>query len=220
MGQFPDDRCDDKVRVIQGFHMDTRGWNDIAYSFVVCPHGNVFEGRGWGVRTAAQGTNAGNSHFHAVCFLGGKGDPVTDAAKAAISAVRAELVRRLPRATDVKPHSWFHSTACPGPALRIWLARKGYEAVSEKESQPVPPRPQVKTPAPAPKPADSLPDTEDDDLPVIAKGPDKPDQYVTDLGSFKRHITQAERGDLIKVLKYVEVAHQATLDAIPTVESA
>jgi hypothetical protein len=48
-------KCAGRVRGIQRFHMDTRGWLDIAYSFLVCVHGYVFAARGYGVRTAATG---------------------------------------------------------------------------------------------------------------------------------------------------------------------
>jgi hypothetical protein len=79
MGTFPHDQCDDKVRGIQAFHMDGRGWSDIAYNALVCPHGYVYEGRGPGVRSAANGTDAGNDADVAVCYLGGEGDPCTGA---------------------------------------------------------------------------------------------------------------------------------------------
>lgn len=56
------------VRQIQRFHMDTRGWNDIAYSFLVDPSGLIFEGRGVGV---AGGHTAGdNTSSHAICLMG------------------------------------------------------------------------------------------------------------------------------------------------------
>ena len=48
MGVFPHTACPSKVRGIQAFHMDSRGWSDIAYNAIVCPHGYVFEGRGPG----------------------------------------------------------------------------------------------------------------------------------------------------------------------------
>lgn len=122
MGSFPHDTCDDKVRTIQAFHMDTRGWADIAYNFVVCPHGYTFEGRGWGRRSAANGTNPGNDAYHAVCFLGGVGDTFTDQAKGQFVACRDEWVRLYGRAADVRPHSYFLQTECPGPAIRDWIA--------------------------------------------------------------------------------------------------
>jgi hypothetical protein len=37
--------CAARLRAIQAFHMDTNGWNDIGYAWVVCRHGDVFQGR-------------------------------------------------------------------------------------------------------------------------------------------------------------------------------
>src|SRR5687767_4703415 len=76
-------QCAAKVRSIQKFHMDSRGWADIAYSALYCGHGYVFEGRGLGKRTAAQGTNSGNDHYYALCYLGGENDGFPEAAKTA-----------------------------------------------------------------------------------------------------------------------------------------
>jgi hypothetical protein len=35
------------TKSIQAFHMTTRGWNDIAYNWLVAPDGTKIEGRGW-----------------------------------------------------------------------------------------------------------------------------------------------------------------------------
>lgn len=121
--------CPARVRGIQNFHMDTRGWSDIAYNFIVCKHGAVFEGRGYGIRSAGQGTNAGNDGYHAVCFLGddtaGR-DDVTDTGREALGEIIRALHTRYPHARDVQPHSHFHQTACPGDDLRTWVAVKGW----------------------------------------------------------------------------------------------
>lgn len=101
--------------------MNVRRWEDIAYSFIVCPHGFVFEGRGWGVRSAANGTDYSNSHFHAVCYLGGVGDTYTDVAKTAMCEVIREGRRRYPGGFGIRPHSTFKSTDCPGNVIRSWL---------------------------------------------------------------------------------------------------
>lgn len=122
IGAHPHAACADRVQSIQRFHMDTRGWNDIAYNFVVCPHGSVYEGRGWGARSAANGTQMANEHYHAVCYLGGEGDPFTSAAKSAIVQAVAESRRRYPAGSAVVPHSVFRPTACPGDVIRRWLA--------------------------------------------------------------------------------------------------
>ncbi|XP_041464804.1 peptidoglycan-recognition protein LB-like isoform X2 [Lytechinus variegatus] len=39
--------CCKMMRSIQDFHMDVRGWDDIAYSFLVGEDGLVYRGRGW-----------------------------------------------------------------------------------------------------------------------------------------------------------------------------
>lgn len=120
MGAFPHTACDDKVRGIQNYHMNNQGWADIAYSHLVCPHGYIFEGRKWGVRTAANGTNHGNTYYHAICYLGGEGDPFTAEAKAALK----EYIGRHKSVygDEVRPHSFFKATACPGNVIRKWLA--------------------------------------------------------------------------------------------------
>ena len=56
------------VRAIQAYHMDVRGWQDIAYSFLVDDDGSIYEGRGAGV---VGGHTAGhNSKSHAICLMG------------------------------------------------------------------------------------------------------------------------------------------------------
>jgi len=39
--------CAPIVRSIQNHHMNTNGWLDIGYNFLVCEDGNIYEGRGW-----------------------------------------------------------------------------------------------------------------------------------------------------------------------------
>lgn len=57
------------MRAIQNYHMDVRGWSDIAYNFVIDPHDlKVYEGRGWGVRPGAQKSH--NTGTWAVCVMG------------------------------------------------------------------------------------------------------------------------------------------------------
>jgi hypothetical protein len=108
-------RCATIVRAYQAFHMDQRGWQDIAYSSLVCPHGVRYEGRGLDVRTAAQGTTVGNDTSHATCYIAGDGDPLTDPAKAAY----ADEGRRLQGLK--RGHRDWKPTACPGNPLYAWV---------------------------------------------------------------------------------------------------
>jgi hypothetical protein len=118
--------CAGRVRAIQRYHIEEQGWLDVAYSHVFCGHGYVFVGRGFGVRSAANGTAEANDRYFAVCFLGddsaGRAD-VTLEARQALEQLLGEYRRRYPRATEVRPHSDFVATACPGDELRALISR-------------------------------------------------------------------------------------------------
>lgn len=129
------ERCAGRVRGAQNYHMDEKGWADIAYNWLVCKHGYVFVGRGWGVRSAAQGTDDGNDQFHAVCFLGNDTDNRSDVTKHgryALLQLLARNIERVPTADEIRPHNYFHDTPCPGHELesfaRNTLAALQYEA--------------------------------------------------------------------------------------------
>jgi hypothetical protein len=118
--------CAGRVRAMQRFHIEGREWLDVAYNHVFCGHGFVFAGRGFGIRSAANGTTEGNDRYFAVCFLGddsvGRAD-VTPQARQALRLLLAEYRRRYPKATEIRPHSYFVATACPGDELRALISR-------------------------------------------------------------------------------------------------
>lgn len=134
LGNYRHDSCAGRVRSIQNYHMDHNGWSDIAYSFLVCIHGTVFEGRGPGIRTAANGTNDANAHYYAGCIIIGPGDPLTDQAKAGWLEGRSWLQGAGGAGSETPPHSQLFSTACPGDAFRNWNIGDFHAAVI-----PVPP---------------------------------------------------------------------------------
>lgn len=140
MGLFPHSACPGKVRQIQDYHMDVKGWVDVAYSTLVCPHGAIFEGRGWGNRTAANGTNAGNAGSYAHCYLGGQGDPFTHDGK--IGMATAFRLARVHGGAG--PRQWNHrdwkATECPGDTIAAFV-RAGLPAPAV-ETQPVTPLPE------------------------------------------------------------------------------
>jgi len=110
----------DQVKKIQALHQNDRGWNDIAYNFLVGDTGQLYEGRGFGNRSAAQGGNSrqeinyNNKHYVAVCWLGGSNPTDKPSAKA------VESVKWLYEQVggELRPHSSFKQTACPGDAWR------------------------------------------------------------------------------------------------------
>ncbi|MCP5035017.1 MAG: peptidoglycan-binding domain-containing protein [Actinomycetia bacterium] len=106
------------VRSIQDFHMDNKGWSDIAYSFLIDPaDGTVYEGRGAGIRGGH--TFGHNSSSHGICVLG---NFEVSALPAGLVVTVAQLVRHghgrgwWPSQLS-GGHRDVRATACPGHNL-------------------------------------------------------------------------------------------------------
>lgn len=116
-------KCSGLVRGIQNFHMDSRRWSDIAYNFLVCPHGYVFEGRGLNVINAANGTKEGNRTSHGIMWLAGDGNVFNLEEKQAFKdcvLLVAYLLSSFSANSSI-PHSDHHPTQCPGNDRRNWI---------------------------------------------------------------------------------------------------
>lgn len=128
--------CAGRVRGIQRFHLDSRKWNDIAYNFLVCKHGFIFEGRGLDVKSAA--TGADNSHTVAVCFLGddtAHRDDVTVKGRQALVEITRWLQGRRQSIRLYRGHRDFMPTTCPGDEIYKYVRGQvfaGQVAADEK----------------------------------------------------------------------------------------
>jgi hypothetical protein len=116
------DSCDNKVRGIQDSHMDGNGWSDIAYNFLACPHGYVFEGRGLNRRSSANGDEDVNTDWYAVCCLwgsesGSAPQALFTAARDAIDHCRANGGA----GNALRGHRDLNQTDCPGDQLYAWV---------------------------------------------------------------------------------------------------
>lgn len=131
-----------QVRGIQAFHMDTRGYADIGYSFLVDDEGTIYEGRGWGVQGGH--TNGWNSRSHAVCAILGDGQQPTPQMLAGLRWCHDEHDRRYGRGFH-RSHRDVNSTSCPGDILHGWM----------QAGMPTGPAPAPAPPAP-PIPADQV----------------------------------------------------------------
>ncbi len=110
------------LRNIQRYHMEQKGYGDIAYHFLIDPSGRVFDGRSlrW------QGAHAGGSNNVrniGICLLG---DFDREAPTRAALTALAELTRGLRTqygiaGRDVLGHGELKTTACPGRHLASWL---------------------------------------------------------------------------------------------------
>jgi peptidoglycan recognition protein len=67
-GCYDQASCSAIVRSYQNHHMDTNGWPDIGYNFLVGEDGNVYKGRGW----TRAGAHAPGYNYNSigVCFIG------------------------------------------------------------------------------------------------------------------------------------------------------
>ena len=114
----------DTVRGIQRDHMDSKGWGDIGYHFLIDPAGRVIEGRElvWQGAHAGGQNNIGNV---GICLLGNfDEDQPTRAAIGSLDRLVLELQQKLgiPR-FNVRPHRAWKETACPGRHLMPWFTR-------------------------------------------------------------------------------------------------
>ncbi|MFH2203453.1 MAG: peptidoglycan recognition family protein [Elusimicrobiota bacterium] len=108
----------DAVRSIKGaqnFHMDTRGWNDIGYHFLVDGAGRVFEG----VPVDVVGTHVGNNNTGNIGMsLMGNFEvqkPTTDQLGSLERLASFLTVRyHIDAANKLLPHRHYNATACPG----------------------------------------------------------------------------------------------------------
>lgn len=120
--------CAVRVRGVQAFHQQGRGWDDIAYNFLVCRHGYIFEGRGIDAKSAATGKD--NGHTLAVCFLGADRegrDDVTAAGRAALVEITRWIRQRRPAAKLARGHRDFMSTSCPGNEIQAYIRSRVFE---------------------------------------------------------------------------------------------
>jgi hypothetical protein len=125
--------CDDQVRAVQRSHQAGE-FVDIAYNHLVCRHGYVYEGRGFGVQTGANGSGETNEDYAAVVYMAGVKDlsgAYTPEGKQALADITNAWLSKT-RGDEVHPHGWVTGSACPGPTLKAWVEDEGWLAPTEE----------------------------------------------------------------------------------------
>lgn len=128
-------QCEETWRQWQKYHMDRRGWVDIAYTMGFCQHGYVLAGRGFYVRTAANGTNDGNLKFYAFTWVGGQGQKPSALALEAFDWCIAEARKNGSAGMEVKPHRVFTGSTCPGPELSARAADRNNKPIPQLQEE-------------------------------------------------------------------------------------
>ncbi|MEV0371796.1 N-acetylmuramoyl-L-alanine amidase [Streptomyces sp. NPDC050636] len=134
-------KCAGRMRAIQADHLANRkeNYSDIAYSFMVCPHGHVFEGRGLHKQQGANGNRQLNLNHYSVCAMVGDAG-LTHPTNAQLDGIRdaIDLLREKGGAgAEIKGHRDGFATLCPGDPLQAWV-KKGAPRPGGAPSPPPP----------------------------------------------------------------------------------
>ncbi|MGW0804622.1 peptidoglycan recognition protein family protein [Nonomuraea sp. NPDC002799] len=117
-------QCVTLVQSVQNHHMNGNGWIDIGYSYVACPHRQVFEGRGLHHLPAANGPGLNAGHYAVLGLVGNSGlvEPPDGVLHAILDAI--EHARQRGNAgKEIKGHRDGYATDCPGEPLYAWVRR-------------------------------------------------------------------------------------------------
>lgn len=107
-------------RSVQNFHMDVRGWNDIAYNYLIFKSGRIYAGRTFKVVPASQAPF--NTNGVSICCVLGTADlaiPHTMKENLRDFVAWAETYAR--HELKVKGHRDVNQTTCPGPTLYAYV---------------------------------------------------------------------------------------------------
>jgi N-acetylmuramoyl-L-alanine amidase len=110
--------CKAIVKSVQNYHMDTRGWADIGYNFLVGDDGNIYEGRGW--NNVGAHARDWNPTSYGISFLGNfqgvlPSTAALNAAKQLIACGRSQ--NTISASYTLHGHRDGVCTTCPGNAL-------------------------------------------------------------------------------------------------------
>ena len=108
------DHGEDPVAEIRKLHVETNGWDDIGYHFIILEDGTTVDGRP---------TDSVGAHclgYNAVSFgvcIAGFGDKATPAQMFSLGRLYTRLRMVMPNGLGIKPHNEFKNTICPGFSL-------------------------------------------------------------------------------------------------------
>ncbi len=106
-----------RVRAIQRYHQVTKGWNDIAYNFLISGSGTIYEGVGAGI--LGTHTKGHNWSSHAICVLGNYNvaEPTVASLDAVVALIRHGHLEGWWPDQLTGGHRDVSATSCPGGSL-------------------------------------------------------------------------------------------------------
>jgi hypothetical protein len=186
----------------QTYHMDTRGWSDIAYCIAVDQVGRAYTLRGINIRSAANGGTQVNLEYGAVLLVLGNNEAPSAAMEATARAVVQDYRGRF---SQIPKRPTWHgairpggtasdpSTSCPGTRTIAQIKAGKFDAISTPVQPPT--KPPVTPPA----------------------GDDMSDADVQKINAYTQTMTVAGNTFTRQV---VSAATKAILDAVEGVDEA
>lgn len=149
--------CLKRVKAVQAFHQGgSRGWADIGYNTLVCPHGRLIEGRGV-LTVGAQCPGYNRAGIGSQLMVGGS-DPLVGAMLNRQRRFYNELVDLRNASMRKMGHRDGVSTECPGDEAEAWV-KAGMPIIGGSGGQ--------SAPIPAPTPENSVPNIPGTKLPIL-----------------------------------------------------
>lgn len=121
------------LRGWQAYHINGRGWSDIAYNFAVDLAGRIWELRGWNVDGSVK--NMGGKVVSILAVIGA-GQTPSDAMKESIVKVQEMADKKFGKKLIRTYHGKLVSTDCPGIPLTKW-AKEGFPIERHEAPNPI-----------------------------------------------------------------------------------
>jgi hypothetical protein len=125
------------LRDWQNYHMDVRGWSDIAYQIAVDQEGRAYVLRGLNIKSGANGDGTVNRKYGAILLVLAPGEQPSAKMQATVRGVMADFRRRFTKCpkrptthSKVRPAG----TTCPGQAAIAAVAAGKFDAATPKPS--------------------------------------------------------------------------------------
>lgn len=117
------------LRGWQAYHMDDRGWSDIAYQVAVDQAGRAWILRGLRTQSGANGNEDVNERFGAILLILGTGEEPTAAMIATTREVLRDFRALFEDGDRIEPHSAVRpdGTDCPGSEVRALIEAGAFE---------------------------------------------------------------------------------------------
>lgn len=151
-------RIADRLRGYRDFHVNTKGWKDIAYGAAVDWRGETWELRGLDRESGANGGTVSNNHGAAILMLLGDREVPTQAMITGVLRLLEQLKGAHGSVSWVRGHQQSPDAGgqCPGPAVMGLLKAGRFHYRGAGPTIPSIPAGGTSVPAPAPAPAARL----------------------------------------------------------------